>query len=117
MLPAGALAQQQTLKEQLVGAWIVVSNASIAANGARENFYGANPKGVLIFDASGRYALVQGKPDRAKLKSASRFDLDATPAELKAVLLSFAANAGILVGQRGRQDSHPPLRGRGVAQQ
>jgi hypothetical protein len=49
-------------------------------------------EGVLILDASGRYASLQGRPDRAKLKTASRFDFDATPAELKAVVLSFAAN-------------------------
>ena len=85
---------QKSLKDQLVGAWTMVANESTAPNGAKQQFYGPNPKGVLILDAGGRYATVQGRPDRAKLKTASRFDLDATPAELKATLMGFAANAG-----------------------
>ena len=93
-LPRDIVAQQKSLKEQLVGTWIVVSNEQTAPNGTKESFYGVNPKGVLIFDTSGRYATVLARPDRAKLKSGSRFDQDATAAELKAVLLGFAANSG-----------------------
>lgn len=94
LLPGTAVAQQKTLKDQLVGGWTLVSSQATAPNGKTEQFYGPNPRGSLIFDAGGRYAQVQGRPDRAKLKSASRFDIDATAAELKAVLLGFAANAG-----------------------
>ena len=94
LLPATAFAQQKTLKDQLVGSWTLVSNDAMAPDGKKEQFYGPNPKGVLILDSAGRYASVMGRPDRAKLKSASRFDLDASPAELKALLLGFGANAG-----------------------
>jgi len=94
LLPTNGVAQQRSLKDQLVGAWTMVSNEVTAPNGAKEQFYGANPKGVLILDASGQYAFVAGRFDRAKFKNASRFELDATPAELKAALLGFGANAG-----------------------
>ena len=94
LLPTNGVAQQRSLKDQLVGAWTMVSNEVTAPNGAKEQFYGANPKGVLILDASGQYAFVAGRLDRAKFKNASRFELDATPAELKAALLGFGANAG-----------------------
>jgi hypothetical protein len=94
LLPSTVIAQQRALKDQLVGSWTLVSNEATAPNGKKEHFYGPNPRGVLIFDTGGRYAQVMGRPDRARLKTASRFDLDATATELKAVLLGFAANAG-----------------------
>jgi lipocalin-like protein len=94
LLPGTTLAQQKTLKDQLVGSWTLVSYEATAPDGKKEQFYGPNPRGTLILDAGGRYAQIQGRPDRAKLKSLSRFDLDATQAELKALLLGFAANAG-----------------------
>lgn len=85
---------QKSLKDQLVGAWTLVSSVATAPNGTTEQFYGPNPKGIMILDASGRYAQVQGRSDRPKLKTANRFELDATAAELKTVLLGFAANTG-----------------------
>jgi hypothetical protein len=87
-------AQQQSLKDQLVGSWALVSNEQIAPNGEKKAFFGEHPRGFLILDASGKYAAVFGKPDRAKFKSASRFDLEKGPPELKDAFLGFAANAG-----------------------
>jgi Lipocalin-like domain len=43
-----------------------------AANGTKTQPAGANPKGILIFDAGGRYATVGGRPDRPKYKVASQ---------------------------------------------
>jgi hypothetical protein len=94
LLDGDAVAQQPALKGQLAGAWTLVSEDSVVSNGTKEQFYGPNPKGILILDASGRYALVQGSPDRPKLKSASRSDLNATDDELKALLRGFASNMG-----------------------
>jgi Lipocalin-like domain len=95
LLQGTAVAQQKTLKEQLVGAWTLVSSDATSPNGKKDQLYGANPVGVLILDASGRYAQVQGRPGRPKLKTANRAELDAPAADLKAVLLGFAANTGI----------------------
>src|ERR1700675_4879106 len=94
LLPGSAAAQQKSLKEQLVGTWTVVSSESTAPNGAKQQFYGATPKGILILDSGGRYALVTARPDRPKFKSASRFSLEATPEELKAALIGTVANFG-----------------------
>jgi lipocalin-like protein len=53
--PLTAAAQQA--KQQIVGAWTIVSSDTINPDGAKVPTFGANPKGVVIFDASGRYAL------------------------------------------------------------
>src|SRR5262249_62162071 len=47
-------AQQKTLKEQLVGAWTLVSEEITPSTGVKRQDFGANPKGILILDAGGR---------------------------------------------------------------
>jgi hypothetical protein len=91
-LPAGdAAAQQKSLKEQLVGAWTLVSSEITLSNGTKEQQYGTpNPKGILIFDAGGRYAQVAGRPDRPKFKSPETETIE----ELGAAAQDFAANFG-----------------------
>jgi hypothetical protein len=64
-LGGSAGAQQKVLKEQLVGAWTLVS-IDETAKGTKRQELGANPKGTLILDASGRYAEVRSKLDRPK---------------------------------------------------
>ena len=92
LVPGSAVSQQKALKDQLVGTWTLVSTQTTAPNGNKRYPYGLNPKGILILDASGRYAAVQGRPDRPKLKSAVR--LDATKEEFGAAAMDFAANFG-----------------------
>ena len=60
--PGSAIAQQKSLKETLVGTWTLVSNLSAPANS----------KGIIIFDAGGRYVEVNGDPNRPKFKSAGQ---------------------------------------------
>jgi len=96
LLPGNAAAQQKTLKEQLIGSWILISYDITPQNGTKQPFYGAGsgPKGMLVLDPGGRYSTVQGRPDRPKFKSASRLQLEATAEELKAAILGFGANTG-----------------------
>jgi hypothetical protein len=54
-----------------------------------EQPYGPNPRGILILDASGRYATVRARPDRPKFKSSSQPTTD----ELVAAR-AFGANFG-----------------------
>ncbi|HEV8680230.1 MAG TPA: lipocalin-like domain-containing protein, partial [Stellaceae bacterium] len=68
VLTGNAAAQQKTLKEQLAGAWTLVSWDVTAKDGTKRQDFGPNPKGTLILDASGRYAVVQSRPDRPKFK-------------------------------------------------
>jgi hypothetical protein len=93
LLPGSAIAQQKSLKDQLVGAWTLVSYSATAANGTRqETFRGANPNGILILDASGRYASVTARGDRTKFKANGR--AGATTEEFAAAARTFGANFG-----------------------
>src|SRR5262249_19220904 len=91
LVPGSAVGQEKPLKDQLVGSWILVSTETMTQSGKRYP-YGTDPRGILIFDAIGRYAAVQGRIDRPKLKSAVRRDV--TKEEFGAAALDFAANFG-----------------------
>jgi Lipocalin-like domain len=94
VMPTGAVAQQKSLKEQLVGSWTPVSQEATAPNGTKEQPFGANPKGVLILDASGRYSWALGRPDRPKFKATGDFRTQGTTEELASAVRGFAANYG-----------------------
>jgi hypothetical protein len=89
--PSSSVAQQKTLKEQLVGTWTLVSYEDINANGTKKQYQGANPRGILMLDAGGRYALVLGPSDRPKLKGNRD---NATAEEFRAAVGTFAATFG-----------------------
>ena len=79
-LPAGeALGQAKVKisKEQLVGAWANVSVQVERSDGRKEETFGPNLKGVFIFTADDRYALVLTRPDLPKIASKDR--LKGTP--------------------------------------
>ena len=81
-LSGSAISQQKPLKEQLVGTWTVVSNDNVAPDGTKRQIFGANPQGILIFEANGRYAQIFLRPGRPKFKANNR--LQGTPGEIKA---------------------------------
>jgi hypothetical protein len=64
LLPASTIAQQKTLKEQLVGSWMLVSCSGPSPGGA--NFC-TNPNGIMILDASGQSAAFFSPRGRPKL--------------------------------------------------
>jgi hypothetical protein len=75
LLSGGSVAQQRTLKEQLVGVWTLASNEATAPNGTKRQDFGANPKGILILDAGGRYACgIRGIADRIPTQAGQRSD-------------------------------------------
>ena len=80
VLPDHAIAQ--SLKDRLVGTWLLVSNTNTAPDGIKRQPFGESPKGVLILEANGRYAQVFTRPDRPKFKANNR--LQGTPDEIKA---------------------------------
>jgi hypothetical protein len=49
------LAQQKSLKEQLVGTWTLVSSNQVRPDGSTLKQFGANPKGINVFDTNGRF--------------------------------------------------------------
>ena len=74
-------AQAQTAKD-LVGAWMLVSNTSVMADGTKN----LNPtlKGMAMFDANGNFILLNARSDLPKFQSNSR--LTGTAEENKAVV-------------------------------
>jgi hypothetical protein len=92
LLPSNSIAQQKSLKEQLTGTWIVVSADATAADGKKEQLYGPNPKGILVFDASGQYAQIIVRPDIPKFKVNNR--LKGTPEENAAAVQGSTATFG-----------------------
>ena len=98
LLPIHLSAQQGTLRQQLVGAWTIVSWQGTAPNGTTREI--TNPKGLLIFDAAGRYAQVIARDDRPKFKSPSQ----PTVEELAAATEDFfTANAGTWTVSEGER--------------
>jgi len=91
---SSAGAQQKPLKDQLVGIWRALSAETTGPNGAKQQFYGAPAKGILILDAGGIYAQVLARPGRPKFKSIDRFSLEATPEELKVAVTGTVATFG-----------------------
>ena len=91
LLSSNALAQQKSLKEQLVGSWTFVS-CEVPPNATRPPFC-VNPSGSLSLDASGRYTQVIAAGDRPKAIIGSN-RADVKPEEYKAVAQGFVANFG-----------------------
>jgi len=75
LLAINAVAQQRTLKDQLVGAWTLVSYDSIGNDGSKKAVFGPQPRGTLMMDADGHYAMVLADPGRAKWPSDLRTEV------------------------------------------
>jgi hypothetical protein len=92
MLPGNALAQTKSLKDQLVGTWTLVSYQNTATDGTKTAVFGAQPKGILMIDAGGHYAMVLTDPGRTKWKSNLRTELSTE--ELAAATKGLVAQYG-----------------------
>jgi hypothetical protein len=55
--PGVALAQQKSLKDQLVGSWSLLLVDGKNADGTQAPLFGPNPDGLLIFTPEGRFSL------------------------------------------------------------
>ena len=75
MVSGAAMAQQKSLKEQLLGSWTLVSNDNVAPDGTKRQILGPNPKGMLILAADGNYTQFQLNPNRPKFKGKTRLEL------------------------------------------
>jgi Lipocalin-like domain len=69
-----------------------VSNDNVAPDGTKRQFFGPNPKGIMILDANGRYALIAMNPARPKFQGNTR--LDGTAEENKAVIAGTVGSFG-----------------------
>src|SRR6516164_8090546 len=66
-LPNSAISQQWSIKDQLVGTWTLASWEHALPNGSKVQSYGTNPKGIVVFDAKGRFFLMFARPDLPKI--------------------------------------------------
>ena len=92
LLPGNAVSQSKSLKEQLVGSWYLVTQIQERPDGSKQEFYGANPKGINIFSADGRFAVIFTRSDLPKLTGGDR--RTATPEEARAILMGTIAYFG-----------------------
>lgn len=92
MLPVTAVAQQKSIKEQLVGTWTATSWEQANKDGTKFQRFGANPKGVNMFDANGRFFVMFARADLPK--NASADPMKTTPDENKAVVEGMIAYYG-----------------------
>ena len=90
-LPTGdAVAQQKSLKEQLVGTWIYVSSTSTRADGSKTDR--PNLKGIVIYTSDVHFAFVSVRADLPKLANPDR--TRATAEEARAVVAGSNAYYG-----------------------
>jgi len=90
-LPTGdAVAQQKSLKEQLVGTWIYVSSTSTRADGSKTDR--PDLKGIVIYTSDGHFAFVSVRADLPKLANPDR--ARATAEEAQAVVAGSIAYYG-----------------------
>jgi hypothetical protein len=64
---SNSLAKQKSLKEQLVGTWTLVSSDQVRADGSKLKQFGANPQGINVFDAKGRFFLMVASADNSRI--------------------------------------------------
>jgi hypothetical protein len=69
VLSSNVVAQQKPLTEQLVGNWTLVSSDQIRPDGSKLKQFGANPTGVNVFDANGRFFVLIASADESKIAS------------------------------------------------
>ena len=89
VLPGTAMAQ--TAKD-LVGTWSNASNVNVRQDGSRVDIFGPKGTGLAIFDASGRFAIINVNPETPKFASNNR--AQGTPEENKAAVLGGIALYG-----------------------
>ena len=64
-----SLAQQKSLKEQLVGTWTLVSSDQVRPDGTKLRQFGSDPKGINVFDANGRFFVMIASADNLQIAS------------------------------------------------
>jgi hypothetical protein len=69
VLSGSVIAQQKTLKEQLIGTWKLVSSDQVRLDGSKLKQFGDNPTGINVFDANGRFFILIASAENAKIAS------------------------------------------------
>lgn len=97
---AAPAANADTLKAKVVGSWSAVSQY-VDQNGNRLEPFGPDPKGMVIYDATGHFMLVLQRSTLPKFQSNNR--LAGTPDENKAIVQGSIAYFGTYVIDEAHQ--------------
>jgi Lipocalin-like domain len=92
MLPGGAIAQQKSMKDLLVGSWTVLLVDNVKDDGTHAPIYGPNPEGILMFAPDGHYSLQIMRYGRPAF--ASKNPVAGTADENKAAIQGIIAHFG-----------------------
>jgi Lipocalin-like domain len=92
LLPGGAVSQQKSLKDQLVGSWTLLSATQMTKDGVKSDRWGPNPRGRAIFEGDGRYSFMIFRSDVPKFASDNMNQV--TAEEGKAAIQGMTANYG-----------------------
>jgi hypothetical protein len=87
-----ATAQQQSLKDQLLGSWILVAWEQVRPDGSKFQKYGTDPRGFHIFEGNGRFFAMMARPDLPKIAASD--PQKATPEEARAIMAGSIAYYG-----------------------
>jgi hypothetical protein len=87
-----AFAQQKSAREQIVGAWTLVSVTSEMDDGKKGEPFGPSPKGVIIFSNDGHFSLFQSRAEIPKIAANDR--AKATAEEAQGIVASSIAYYG-----------------------
>jgi hypothetical protein len=116
LAPSGAISQQKSLKDQLLGTWTLVSAYNILPDGKRLEANGPNPKGVISFEPSGRFS--QQIIDSTMPKFASNNRQQGSPEDFKRVAQgviayfgSYTVNTDQTINVRIEYSSYPNMNG------
>jgi hypothetical protein len=89
-MQGGTVAQQKSLRDQLVGTWVLVEAADIRTDGSKVNPWGDDPKGTYMFDAAGHFAQMLIRSDLPKIANRAQ----GSPDQNKAVVAGSVAMYG-----------------------
>src|SRR3954452_24080125 len=92
ILEGDAAAQQQSLKEQLLGTWMLVAWDQVRPDGSTFQKYGVDPRGFHIFERSGRFFAMMARPDLPKIAASD--PQTATPDDARAITAGSIAYYG-----------------------
>jgi Lipocalin-like domain len=84
VLPSASVAQQKSMKDQLVGTWTLLLNDYVKADGTHVPAFGPNPTGSVVFSPDGHYSLQIMRASLPKFASSNRYK--GTTDENKAVV-------------------------------
>ena len=77
VLSGVAFSQEKSAKEQIVGAWMLVSVTIEMDDGKKGEPFGPSPKGMIIFSSDAHFSLFQSRTEIPKIAANDRDDLPA----------------------------------------